>query len=473
MIATSQTHDLSNGADVDMQGTAVEAIDGPALEALQDTAARRLRILISAYSCAPGSGSENGIGWNTSRTAAERHEVWVLTRSDHGFGRNHRDLIEAELKRNPQPYLHVLYCDLPGWLRHVIGVQAVAYLWQLKAYLTARRAHRTIGFDLAHHISWVRWYTPSLLHLLPVPFIWGPIGGGERLPRTFLRGISGKGLYEEAKRGLLNAFAPFDPLVRLAAQRSILVIANSNETHRRLVSLGATRIRIFGESGIDDWILDLGEDVGTAPEGPVRFVSLNRLLHWKGVHLGLEAFARLGRHDAIYTIVGEGPEKSFLEKRAKGLGIADRVEFLSNLSRVEWMTTLRQADALVHACTYNSGNAISLEAMALAKPVICLQRGGILGQVNEETGYCMPASSSEEAVAGLRDAMAAVAADREAAAAKGRRGRLRVQQHFTWAARSARFDRFYHEALDLHHRQRTKQPASQPKDTSPLADSDA
>ncbi len=37
-----------------------------------------MRILISAYACAPGRGSEPGVGWNWAAQVSRSHEVWVL-----------------------------------------------------------------------------------------------------------------------------------------------------------------------------------------------------------------------------------------------------------------------------------------------------------------------------------------------------------------------------------------------------------
>ena len=47
-----------------------------------------MKLLISAYACEPGLGSEPGAGWNCVRQAARFHEVWVLTRE------NNREPIE-------------------------------------------------------------------------------------------------------------------------------------------------------------------------------------------------------------------------------------------------------------------------------------------------------------------------------------------------------------------------------------------
>ena len=68
---------------------------------------RRLKVLMSAYACEPGRGSEPGVGWVVASEMARYHDVWVITRP------NHRPFIEAELARNPQPDLHFVYWDLP------------------------------------------------------------------------------------------------------------------------------------------------------------------------------------------------------------------------------------------------------------------------------------------------------------------------------------------------------------------------
>src|SRR2546422_2131365 len=49
---------------------------------------KRLKILISAYACEPGEGSEPGVGWNVAVEAARRHEGWGITRANNRRGVN-------------------------------------------------------------------------------------------------------------------------------------------------------------------------------------------------------------------------------------------------------------------------------------------------------------------------------------------------------------------------------------------------
>ncbi len=419
-----------------------------ATDRLEPSAANRpLKVLISAYSCTPGAGSERGIGWNTAREMARRHEVWVITRPGELHERRQDELIAEELAANPVPSLHFIFYDLPAWMQRLFGIQICSYLWQLGLYRVARKAHEKIGFDLAHHVSWVRYYTPSLLVFLRIPFVWGPIGGGDAMPRSFRQRLRLRARFSELERRLLGFVATIDPLVRLTARRSTVTLANSVETANRVSSLGADRVRIFGESGVDRWVFEKANEAPPAPPERVTFASMTRLLHWKGVNLGLEAFARLENSDAVYWVIGDGPEEPLLRSLVRELGIADRVEFLPHLSRDEWMRRLRSCDALVHPCIYNSGSAISLEAMAMGRPVICLDRGGIRSQVSEDVGFRVSGDNPEEAIRGIRDAMQAIVESRELAAARGALARERVRRHFSWEARGLEMDRVYAYAL--------------------------
>ena len=53
------------------------------------------------------------------------------------------------------------------------------YLWQLTAIPKIRKHHKEVGFDISHHVTFVKYWAPSCLAWLDIPFIWGPVGGGE------------------------------------------------------------------------------------------------------------------------------------------------------------------------------------------------------------------------------------------------------------------------------------------------------
>jgi hypothetical protein len=70
-----------------------------------------MKILISAYACEPGKGSEPGAGWNWIMEAARHNEVWAITRA------NNRGAIEIESAKGITPDVNWIYYDLPRWAR--------------------------------------------------------------------------------------------------------------------------------------------------------------------------------------------------------------------------------------------------------------------------------------------------------------------------------------------------------------------
>ncbi len=400
----------------------------------------RLKVLVSAFACIPGRGSEPGVGWNVSRELANHHEVWVLTQG------KHRPAIEAELAHHPLPNLHFAYFELPYHIRrwdHQPGgglrKQFYYYLWQLGAYRAASRLHRRIGFDLIRHVTFVVYWKPSLLALLPVPFVWGPVGGGESTPAGFDADFGVRGKIYEASRNLVRWLGERDPLVRITARRSALALATTEETAGRLRKLGSRDVRVFSQVGIGQRELSEARPRnGSRREDGTRFVSVGRLLHWKGFHLGLRAFAEARLPDDEYWIVGSGPERKRLRALVEDLGISHRVKFLGRLSRSETLFWLNACDVLVHPSLHESGGMVCLEALTLGLPVICLDLGGPAVQVTEETGFKVLAGKPEQAVSDMAATMRRLSNDPKLLTDLGEAARKRATEDFSWSERGAR-----------------------------------
>ncbi len=406
----------------------------------------QLKVLISAYACEPGSGSEPGVGWNQVLQTARFHRVWVLTRA------NNRTPIEEGLRAHPDCSVHWVYYDLPPWLRFwkrgQRGVHLYYYLWQMGAFFAGRSLDRRIRFDIVHHVTFANYWLPSFLALLRPPFLWGPVGGGESTPRPFLRLYGLRGRAYETLREAARRIGEREPGVRLTARRAALALATTAETARRLRRIGCRRVRVMSEAGLSRADLGALGSLQPTPEGsPYRLVSVGRLLHLKGFQLGLMAFARLREtHPASeYWLIGEGPERPALERLALRLGLGERVRFLGRLGRDEVFRRLAECDVLVHPSLHESGGWVCLEAMAAGRPVICLDHGGPGTQVTSEAGVKVLPVDPERAVRDIASAMAAFAADRELRRSAGAAGRSHVGASFSWDAKGEQIRALYEE----------------------------
>ncbi len=404
-----------------------------------------MKILMSAYSCEPGKGSERGVGWNVVREVANHHEVWVLTRPDES-----KEAIEAELLIRPVPNLHFVYFTLPFWQDSLRWGQSGAiqlhyYFWQIQAYFVGKKLHREINFDAVHHVTFVKYSCPSFLSLLPIPFVWGPVGGGESAPWSFWSDFNWKNKLYEAARLLSRSIGELDIFTRLTAQRSAIAYATTIDTADRVGKLKAPWVQVYSAIGLLSEEIEQLAQCPPPPTAPVRFISIARLLHWKGLHLGLRAFAEANLAAAEYWILGEGAEMQRLKDLALNLGIAHQVKFFGLLSREEVLTKLGECSVLVHPSLHDSGAGVCLEAMAAGRPVICLNLGGPAAQVYADTGIKVSASNPIQSVNELSAAMVHLASNHHSCLQMGRAGQQRVRDFYSWEAKGKQFARIYEE----------------------------
>src|SRR3954469_1879701 len=173
-----------------------------------------MKLLLSAYACRPNTGSEPGVGWNFAQRVAAHHDVWGATRADN------RESIEQWQRENPASLknLRFVYHDVPRWVHLLFpgnaGNQVRYMVWQSTLLRRGRPLHDEVGFDVAQHITYVRYWTASrLVKLDSVPFIWGPVGGGESAPKAFKPGLGFKGRLIELVREAARKVAELDPRV--------------------------------------------------------------------------------------------------------------------------------------------------------------------------------------------------------------------------------------------------------------------
>ena len=311
----------------------------------------------------------------------------------------------------------------------------------------ARSLHQKFDFDLLHHITYGRYWGPSFLVLLPVPFIWGPVAGGEAAPKAFLQNLSLRAKVYETLRDLAHWLGERDPFVRLTARLSALALTTTEETAQRLHQLKAKDVRMFSNVGLPKEEVSRLITLGVSYSSPVRFMSIGRLLHWKGFHLGLEAFAIAKIESAEYWIIGDGPERKQLEALAKKLGIANKVSFWGAIPRDELLSKVRECHVLVHPSLHDSGGWVCSEMMAAGRPVICLDLGGPAIQVTEEAGFKIPAHTPQQVVHDLAEAMFRLAKDPELQMHMGQAGQKRVSEAYSWETKGQLLAQLYEELL--------------------------
>ena len=327
------------------------------------------------------------------------------------------------------------------------AMQIHYYLWQIQAYFVARRLHKKIEFDLCHHVTFVKYSSPSFLSLLPIPFILGPVGGGESAPPKFWQDFSWRARMYELARNIVRYLGEKDPFVRLTIQQSAVVRATTEDTAKCLYKMGASKVDIVPEVGLLKDEMEVLSQYPLPDGQPIRFISVGRLLHWKGFHLGLIAFAKAGLSDAEYWVVGDGPELERLKSLAREYGVEKRVKFWGRLPREETLVKLSASHVLVHPSLHDSGGWVCIEGMAAGRPVIALNLGGPAVQVNDQTGFRIEAHNPDQVTQDMASVMINLASDPQLRVEMGVSARKFVNQNYGWDVLAKRLNSVYEDVV--------------------------
>jgi glycosyltransferase involved in cell wall biosynthesis len=170
------------------------------------------------------------------------------------------------------------------------------------------------------------------------------------------------------------------------------------------------------------------------------FVYAGRLAPEKGVDVLVDAWAdaRRGGAPGTLVLVGEGPERGALERRARDRGVLGAVRFAGAADDVApW---LRAADAFVLPSRQEGTSVALLEAMACGLPVVATAAGGT-GDAAGPAALLVAPGDAPALAAALR----AIVAEPDRAAALGRAARARAVERFGIEAVARRHRELYRE----------------------------
>lgn len=326
-----------------------------------------MKLLLSAYACAPDQGSEPLVGFVTAVAAAARHQVWVLTQP------RMVEVSRAEFERLGLGGRVTVIGVEPDATENQSGLRALAKThlrherWQRHARITGGRLHAEIGFDLAHHITLAAYWMPSGVSALPVPLVWGPVGGGVETPFLLLPELGKAGFAEDLARRSIRRIWTLRPAVRSLPGCAAVTFAQNRETAVRVVR-AQPRILSNALTSVPP------SGLPVAPRG-TEIVLVSRLDAWKGVTLALRVLTRL-EPSTVLRVFGDGRERARLQQRAEAMGLGSRVVFEGHRPRTEVLAAIAAAGALLHPAFHEEGGGAVAEALSLGTPLVCLARGG-------------------------------------------------------------------------------------------------
>jgi glycosyltransferase involved in cell wall biosynthesis len=419
-----------------------------------------LRVLISAFACHPptsiefpdeekilGSG-ESLLGWNIVKQINRFHKVCVITQKRNKKG------IERAIKQGEIRDINFYYLDLPLWPRFMwnnqITLHIYYYIWQIMALFLAKKLHKEFKFDIAHHITYANYWMPSFIGaFLPVSFIWGPLGGGQRIPNSFFKQFSLKGKISERIRDIAQWIGRNVLISRkLCLIKTKAILVCNYETRAKTPEKHLHKVHFFPVNGISKEGL-IKAFKKSIPHEKFLIITAGRLLRLKGFDIAINAVNLFLKkfQNATLEIVGEGPEKTELQELTQSLRITDKINFTSWLPHKELLARMRESDVFLFPSFRDGGGAVVVEAMASGIPVICLDTGGPGFHIQDEWGIKIEPKNPEYVIDEMAKALERLYLDKDLRLRLGQAARKRAEEFYLWDRLGDRMQEIYEEAL--------------------------
>jgi glycosyltransferase involved in cell wall biosynthesis len=262
-----------------------------------------------------------------------------------------------------------------------------------------------------------------------------------------------------------------DPLVylygvldRLVLRKFTYIVAVSSDVKQRLLDAGVPHERIeLIRNGID--LRPFGTDPpstksdSSAEEFVIGLVG--RLTYEKGVDIFLRAAACVLAEfpNAKFVVVGEGPDRTSLEKLTDELKIRANVSLLGR--RDNMPSVYRSFDLMVSSSRQEGLPIAILEGMASGLPVIASSVGEVPTLIrDDDTGVLCPPGDSQA----LSSAIGSLLSDRDKRVRLGSAARQLVEDDYSAERMAVEYLRIYNRAISAI-ANRLKRKAGQPSST--------
>lgn len=335
-----------------------------------------MRIVITAFEAQANAGTEAGLAWQWGRAySALGHEVSVVAHSDDRLGDDSGTWRSAgiDIIRLGSPATRV---SAPQGIRSLLEARARYGTWMALA-----RDHVTsLHPDLHHHVSWGSIRLPPPVLDAATTTVWGPLGGGQH---PVWRGIPPFTAPAEIFRSA--TFSLQQSRVRQVVSRTALTAFVTNrETERAARRLRLNAIPMLAD-GVDPHLLAPVARSSRANSAELRLMWSGRMVGTKRPDLAIRVAHELRRRrvNVSLTMLGDGPERSRLERLSARLETRSIVEFPGRVSWDEMQRHYARNDALLFHSMRDSSCPGVVEAAAHAMPSIALRVQGLAAHVPE------------------------------------------------------------------------------------------
>jgi glycosyltransferase involved in cell wall biosynthesis len=194
------------------------------------------------------------------------------------------------------------------------------------------------------------------------------------------------------RNSLVRLLKPFGKRNFEKADRIIAVSEYEKSLIREQFGFGADRVTVI-PNGVS---FNEFSDLKKRDRGFRSVLYVGYLAGFKGSQYLVEVLPRLPS-DVVLEIVGRGPLRPVLERRAKELSVSDRVRFYEYLSREELLQKFADADVFAMLSKYEAYSIVVAEALVAGTPCVVTRTSALNEWVDNKTclGVDFPVSMKD------------------------------------------------------------------------------
>ena len=399
--------------------------------------------MVLAYAISPTRGSEYSVAWNYVAHMSKYCHLTVLygTSGEHMGDCEEMEKFVANggLKNvdfvfvKPDRKTNLLnWCNKHGFLGYTF--YWAYHLWHKLAYKKASSLTKTRKFDLVHFVGPISYREPGFLWKLNLPYMWGPIGGGNQTNAILQKHTSMGVRIKFSFRNIANwVQIRFKFSLREALKNTDLLLTATTENQRLFERLLSVKSIYLPENAIATEIM-LDKKKFDNPER-YHILIVGSLIPRKAVHIALEAMAKMNSLDRVHLdVVGDGPLSSTLQQYAMENGLSAHITWHGQVSRNKVLELFKMAH--VHLVTsLSEGNPTTIwEAMSCGVPTISFDHCGMHDIICRQCGVKIPIHDYEQCVGDLAMELERLIGDSQRLEALAE-GVVRCAQNYTWNLR--------------------------------------
>lgn len=408
---------------------------------------KKLKLLISAYACGPNVGSEPGVGWNFVSNLALEHEVHVIVEK-----RKWEQPINDFMNNNPHLKLNLNFYFIDKKrnkkLRKIWPPSYYYFYrnWQKKAFQLAQKLDSVENFDVVHQLTMVGYREPGYLWKMNKPFVWGPIGGLENSPWSFLLSLGLKGFLFFSGRNVINILQRnFLKRPRKAASHKKSAIISATPSNKKLIK------ELWGRESF--LMSEIGRDKQAEINVNIRKDGELLEIVWTGVHTpgkNLPLLLSAVKHLTVpykLHVLGQGEMTNNWQKLASKLQIEKQCVWHGWLKNESAIEVMKKAHVLCITSISDLTSTVTLEGLSYGLPIVCLDHCGFSYVITEDCGIKVPVDNPKKATINFTNALTELF-NNEVYRQRLSEGAIRRSKNFTWEQKILDLNKIYAELLN-------------------------